>query len=176
MVDGLTINANDVVFFVYIVSVCRSDFLLLFKWGFFVDIILFESKKFFKYYFDVFFFKFNLLLISIGDLCVRNVYSWLIEWFEFDDDRLDSDDELLLSICRYCCFDRLCLSFESRLFFFNNISFLSDRREFDVDKPWRLADGGDGDGRIDDDIGRFRSLLFIVEFFDVIVAADDDII
>lgn len=72
------------------------------------------------------------------------------------DDRLDSDDELLLSRCRYCCFDR-------RLFFVV-------RRIF-ADNPCRLVDGGEGDGRMDDDIDRLRSLLF-----DGIVAVADDII
>ena len=87
---------------------------------------------------------------------------------EPDDDRLDSDEELLLSRCRYLCFDRLGLS-DGRLFLFPAVVVVV-RRTLD-DNPCRLADGGDGDGRIDADIDRFRSLLF-----DGIVAVDDDII
>lgn len=71
------------------------------------------------------------------------------------DDRLDSEDELLLSRCRYCFFDRVDVSV--RCLFRT--------------KPCRLVAVGDGDRRMDDDIDRFRSLLF-----DGIVAVDDDII
>ena len=87
---------------------------------------------------------------------------------EFDDDRLDSEEELLLSKCRYCCLDRLGLSDRCFILF-------AVRREVD-DKLCRFADVGGGDGRREDDIDRFRSLLFIVEVCDGIVAVEDDII